>query len=545
MGTTDVSVEIIFHGITLTSYNLATAGYGEGSSGDLIFLNSGNAGLSRCEIAATLRREEIGASVSLDTLRKFIRPNDSSVSPLKSRDVLPDGRTLNQLVVNYTVKVTEGVTSMKPYIPRTRGVLYDSSFDNFTIQIFDGKKALKATHDIYPKAVKLPEGTYHIRASFVSKDLDMLEKIQTAALVVDFEVSKAVTLSVHKTLADLLSGGGEASKQTLFKGERATVWVSGGDGSAFPKSASVGDLLVGKLKVTTVGGGKLNLFNVAYLVPPEIKSKETPAALTSPEVSIVPEPPKEESVQLKEAVRDLEISWIKKITKDDVRKELIEKLEKEHGDHLPFLLACIEVAGEKLDKAEKDGALAADVVEQVTKYADTIASLIDTKNLAEYFGLKIDVAAGGEAAKNKKKEMDAQKSALTVALTWRARALRASFTLSDSAGVDSTDIDALSTKFDAALTTLSQWLASPPTSDGKYLALWAWRLERKKSYGGALRAINKYLSDPKNQDGENAAIWKELVEVKKRILTNLGWTIWNQYEEKWSIIKSPPDYAPF
>ncbi|KAI8846872.1 hypothetical protein BC829DRAFT_418846 [Chytridium lagenaria] len=465
LGTTDVSLEVIFHGISVTAYSVATAGYGNGSSGDLIYMNSGNAGLARCDLKATLRREEIIVSISL---------------------------------------VSEGTSGFKPFMARTSGVLYglqelkfeytkscvllDSSLDSFGLQVFDNQKALK---------------NYTVRIAIVSKDIDVLDKLQSAA---------PVSLSAHKTLADLLSGSGELSKQVLLKGDRIVFWVGGSEVSSL--------------------NGKLNLFNVAYIVPVEVKAKDTPVAATSPEIAAAPEPPKDEAMQLREAIRDLEISWLKKITKDDLRKDLIDRLE---------------IAGEKMEKAEKAANLTSDSVEDVKTAAEAILGNIDAKALAEYFGLKIDIAAGGESAKNKKKDMDAQKAALIAALSWRARAIRAALILGEkSADIKEGEMEALFTVFDEGLTSLSRWLSSPPTSDGKYVLLWAWRLEKKQAYGASLRVLSKFLNDPKNLDTDVATspIWKELVESKKRILAALGWTIWNQYEEKWSFLRSPPDFAP-
>ena len=134
VGETATSVEIVFHGIKLKSSSVATGGFGNFSGGDLIYLDSGNTGVARCDISAPLRKENIVVSVSLDTLRKSIRPSNAQLSPLKSRDILPDSRRLHQLILTYPIKVTEDVTSIKPIFARANGVLYDSYFENYSIQ---------------------------------------------------------------------------------------------------------------------------------------------------------------------------------------------------------------------------------------------------------------------------------------------------------------------------------------------------------------------------------------------------------------------------
>ncbi|KAJ3325037.1 tripeptidyl-peptidase II Tpp2 [Blyttiomyces sp. JEL0837] len=564
LGETQVSVEITFHGLELTASNTPTSGLGTNAGGDLIYLNAGNDGLSRCDLRAPIRAEDIAISVSLDTLRKSLRPTESVITPLKSRDVLPDSRRLHELVLTYTVKIDEDAT-ITPFYPRTSSILYDSIFDNFAIFVFDAMKSFKSHHDVKNHEVKLKEGTYTIRVQIVSANLGMLDKLQTTPITIDQKLAKPVSLSTYGSLGGLIEANGSLSAKSLRKGEALTFWVSGVEGSALPKGSTPGDLLVGSFKVT----GKTNLFKAAYIVPSEVKAKDTPEAANTP---ILPgakkvEEPKDDQTQLQEAMRDLEISWLKKMKNDEQRKALIAKLEAEHGNFLPFLVARLEVAAEQVQKAEKAKGDVASLLAEVSTSIDGIVGSIDQRELAYYFGLKVDLVAGGEAAKTKKKEMDEQKSAVILALLWKSIVLKHKIIIAsapkDAEALAAADpssktsveiVDELFAEFDRGLSEVAQWLPSPPTSDGRYLSLWAWRLRRKGMLGAALKAVNKYLGDAKSlaaigAGGADAATalatWNELLEVKKSVLEELGWKVWIKYEERWGIMRAPPTYSPF
>ncbi|KAJ3416574.1 tripeptidyl-peptidase II Tpp2 [Chytridiales sp. JEL 0842] len=550
VGTTKISVEVVFHGVHVkVASDNNKGGHGAFTGGDLLWLNNGNTGVARADVYSALRKESLDAGVTLDTLQKSVRPTEAVITPLKSRDVLPDGIRLHQLAMTYTIKVTDEYSNVTPALPRAKGLVYDAAFDNFELQIYDAQKSLKSHQDIYPKTVKLPEGTYTIKAQLVTKSFETLEKLKNSPIVVNFGLSKSVDLPIFKTLADSHVGKTGSVKDKLQKGESVSFWIGGVEGSSLPKSAAVGDILTGSLKIVE---RKMPLYNVAFVVPAELKNKDAPATPFSPMSSWAApdavETPKEDNVQMKEAIRDLEISWLKKMKKDEDQKALLERLEKEYSAFLPFLVAKLEVLAGKLEKAEKESKeVTEETLKAVDVAADSILSFVDTKELLCYLALKVDVAAGGEEAKNKKKEMDAQKAAVILAYLWKSKVLKARVLASKDAQ------EALVKEFDSMLSTLSQWLPSPPTSDSKYLVLWTWRLRRQGLNGQALKAINKFLADPKSlasvgsgEEGEKAlALWKDLVKEKGGILEELGWGVWRRYEERWGLVRTPPGYAPF
>ena len=96
-----------------------------------------------------------------------------------------------------------------------------------------------------------------------------------------------------------------------------------------------------------------------------------------------------------------------------------------------------------------------------------------------YYGARSSedaLESGSDEAKKIKKEKDTEKSAVQSALVMKARVLKRRI-LADPTAL--TAGHSLFVAFDKTLTDLASWLPGPsPTSDGRYLTLWGWRLRR-------------------------------------------------------------------
>ncbi|KAI8808438.1 Tripeptidyl peptidase II-domain-containing protein [Cladochytrium replicatum] len=566
---TVVSIETKFHGIlcgssTATGASAGVHAGGGGTASGHLLLDAGSSGFSRVDVVSTLRKEEISPSVTLDTVRKTIRPSESNIRPLGSRDVLPDTRQVQQLVLTYNIRTVEGV-SVTPRFPRFQDVLYESSVENFACIVFDAHKRMLSFQDVYPKSVKLGEGNYVVRVQLASYQVDLLEKLVNMPMVLDMSLSKSVNLSIYSRLAGVIGGSGESfKKRTLQKGERDVMWVGGVDDKAYPKDVKPGDYLLGKLDI--LGGGRKlekTLYSVIYVVPPEAKSNGDGNGNGGGSSSSGEEKPDDQSL-LKAAIRDLEISWLKKFGVEEHRDELLARLERDNPDHLPLLQVKLELLVAKAEKAlgsaNGDPETLKLLFGNVVETADRITGLIDLDKLAIYYGVKRDVNVDKEKAK--KKEMDKMKETAVIALGWKTWVLKELVVVEQgiapedegSSGLPSTETpapDSPLSKFDAALAKWAEWLADPQ-ADGKYLVQWLWRSKTKRHYGTALKAVNKYLSDPKNAaagaNGEKDDVgktWRKLVDVKIELLKELGWGLWARYEEKWIPLKFPKEYALF
>ncbi len=128
----------------------------------------------------------------------MLRPSESKITPLGSRDVMPDGKRLYQLVNTYTFKLSEK-TKIKPYFSISDN-LYDNPFAVLT-QIKDSRGYIVQWGSVYPKEVELGKGDYMILLQVEHSEYKVLEKNKTMALGLEAQLgekSKKLSLNVHR-----------------------------------------------------------------------------------------------------------------------------------------------------------------------------------------------------------------------------------------------------------------------------------------------------------------------------------------------------------
>ncbi|CAG8454666.1 15829_t:CDS:10 [Acaulospora morrowiae] len=493
LGNHNVSLEFVFHGIQIA--NNTTNG------GDTVYINGGDS-YTRLDIVAPVRREdEIYPSISFDTLRKTIRPTESSLKPLGlDRDVLPDSRRIYSLTLTYKFSTSEKNTSITPRFPAFFGLLYDSYFEDFFAIIYNTNKKVIGYLDIYAKTFKLEtKGDYVILAQVRHQSQELLEKLTNTTCFLDYTISKKVSLEIFGKLSDVfVFKKSTPVKSFLEKGERQAFFVgSPNDYSVYPKEGSPGDLLLGKLNFINsakIDGGQYYANLVIPPAPIKPKSKE--------------EKPTEE---LANAIRDLQISHLKKLSAgSDARAELLKELEESHPDHLPLYITKLELL---LDPSAKS-----------------------------------DKGSDDESATSKSGNMTPETATKAQALAVLADANPDSFSVIGSSSTPEADSESneFALQFEKTWKALAQWLDStPPISDFKNLMVYITRERRAKRFGSALKALNKYLSDT-GLNGETAKDYDKALELKIELLKDVEWNVWETYERKWKLIRIPPGgHAPF
>ena len=229
-----------------------------------------------------------------------------------------------ELILTYELKLKDGasVTLRKPALD---DILYDSAFDSVLLMIHDMHKRCIFFGDIYPKATKLEKGEYTIRVQVRHDSMDLLETLKTKCLYADIKLDSSVSLDFYSSLADLQNPSKKALSMKNGKldvGEPRPLFV---DCKTTAKDLKAGDILVGELSFgPKVEGGSIPAL---YVVPPEAKSKDS--SDSSPDEK---EPPSLETMA--NAVRDLKLEWIKKLTCAEEQTKLVEELQKNYPTHL-------------------------------------------------------------------------------------------------------------------------------------------------------------------------------------------------------------------
>ncbi|CAG8610460.1 383_t:CDS:2, partial [Dentiscutata heterogama] len=546
IGNHDVSLEFIFHGIQISNNAI--------SGNKTVFINGG-VPFTRLDITAPVRREEgINPSVQLDVIRKEIRPTESTLKPLCiDRDILPNSRRINALTLTYKFSTPEKNLSLTPRFPAFFDLLYDSYFEDFFAILYDANKKVIGHLDIYAKTFKLEyKGDYIIRAQIRHHSQELLEKLNNTICFLDYNLSKKVNLDVYGQIHDVFTAEKPTGvKNYLEKGERQAVFIgSPNDYSVYPKDSKPGDLLLGRLSFVNslkIDGGQ---YTASLLIPPPPAKKDStnggedgkgpaPTSDSGPSESTDKLEKKDEKTneELSEAIRDLQISYLKKFPAESTaREDLFSDLKDRYPSHLPISQTKLELL---LDVAsgEKEN-MTPETAKKILEVSEEILEMINLTELAQYYGIKQE-ANLNEAAKKKKKENDDKKKAVILALGAKVQALAALASISSSS-------DNLSTQLEETWKQLAQWLdAVPPISDFKQLLIYIIRERREKRYGNALKALGKWFGET-GLGNDNVKEYEKALGLKIELLKELEWKDWEKYEKKWKIIRNPPGgYAPF
>nr|CAG8507230.1 5767_t:CDS:10 [Entrophospora candida] len=549
-GVTMEVTEIVFHGIEIT--NTTTNG------GETVFVNGG------CPFT--------------HVLRKAIRPSEMSLKPLSpTRDIIPSSRRSFGLILTYKFTTIDKNLSFTPRFPAFNHLLYDSYFEDFFAIIFDANRKVIGYLDIYPSTFKLEsKGDYVIRAQVRHQSQPILEKLNNTVCLLDFNLSKKVSLDIYNQISDVFtSSKSTVGRLALEKGSRQALFIgSPNDYSSYPKDAKPGDILIGKLNfinnsANRIDGGQ-NFINL--IIPPApIKPKELIPSDNnnatagnnsdgdpgkdsgSDDVDVaqsteIPPPPIEKTKEekaienLNEAIRDVQIANLKKLPIDSsYLTDLLSELEDKYPKHLPLYQAKLEIFLETAKSSTSNTNTTELTVENakiVIDTADELLSKIDLLELARYYGVKQETNVN-ESAKKNKKENDEKKKVAVLALRSKAQAL---MVLAQKAAA--TNKNGLLERFEETYKSLIQWLDSiPPTSDIKNLLVYISRERQAKRYGNALKAINKYFVE-NSLTNDSTRDYEKLFDIKSDILKEVGWTIWENNEKKWKLIRIPPSGYP-
>lgn len=93
-------------------------------------------------------------SITTFTVIINFRPNESKVYPLKKRDIIPPGRQIYELLLNYGFHLNKS-TEVSPNCPLLSDVLYESEFESQLWMIYDSNKQFMGCGDAYPSKVRL------------------------------------------------------------------------------------------------------------------------------------------------------------------------------------------------------------------------------------------------------------------------------------------------------------------------------------------------------------------------------------------------------
>ncbi|XP_071511287.1 tripeptidyl-peptidase 2-like [Diadema antillarum] len=455
LGRSKVKYSLSFHGLT--------------PSEKTVEMHAAN-GVRKLFVKSNLRVEELSPSISIKNCVQPLRPNDCEFRPLGSRDVLPKGRQIYELILTYNFHQSK-TSEITPNCPLLSDLLYESEYESQLWMLFDGNKRYMGSGDAYPHqyTLKLDKGDYTLRLQVRHERKEMLDKLRDMVLLIDQKLSSSLSVDVYQTVNGALAGKAKfGSTVTVSRGGCVPIFIPPIPDDKLPKGASLGQILTGTVtfakselgkKVRGKRGhaagfwseGKRNMglkpdtYPFVYILTQSPHKPHPPKAEKSTK-----EKEKTKEEELAEALRDLKIGWLSKLEGDDLYKELAEQ----YPSHLPLHVAQLN---KKENHKERSKTLP-----EIVDAANAVLSLIDQSELAIYLAVKNDTRPD---ALSTKQEMEKQKHHLISALCLKGIALADQvLTATDSVSTETDPTPSSVAKTTATTTTTTASTTTTPST---------------------------------------------------------------------------------
>lgn len=422
---------------------------------------------------------------------------------------------MSELVLQYTLKLHNFDTPLdiKPYLPVLKNYLYDSFIADVTIQVFDFNKKLEGFSSIYPKKISIKrKGDYLIRVQVKDESIERLEKLQNALLAVDITLSKTVSFPLFSNYVEAFS----TKPKTKFNFRRNVpepIFVS--TPSELPKQINAGDVLKGCLKDDTLrlDGRKIPVTWIA----PSIIVKSTNHGPEKPST-----PPPKANIDQETYMKEAEIGWLKKLNTNEEKEQFFQQLYQKYPNDFAVLKARLEW----YQQSQSDE-------EQVLKYADELIALIDETAMLSYFA---DKETNHDDDLELKSKMELHKAAIILASGQKCAALIKLIEKDEQ--MDEEKVK----RFEDTYILLKKW--KPQSQDFHHILLTVWKHRKDKLYATAWKLLDKWIHD--------ATITKEKLndineahDLRRKLLKDLNFEVWSDYEVRLALLARPVDFASF
>ncbi len=255
---------------------------------------------------------EVSPFAKLDKWTSILKPISSKISPLGERDILPDGRPLYQLVLEYEFDLADSYEVVCRW-PGLQQILYESNFYAQFFMIFNAKKLLTGSGDAFPKPVKLSKGKHTVRLQVRHTSTTILDGLTDMPGHIERGVKNPISLQFYQTQTDAFAGNeSKFNSRVIHMGSSASLFIREPTQESLPKTCVPGDVLFGGvtyIKKNSHSFGSTDRpygYVFRYVVSDtKIVVKATPAAPVPVDPSLSP-------IQLLEsAVKEAKIKYLK------------------------------------------------------------------------------------------------------------------------------------------------------------------------------------------------------------------------------------------
>lgn len=491
--------------------------------GSRLVLNAGDA--VRGVLLRALRLQDVQPTAQLKYSEPVIRPAESKLTPLTSRDVIPPGRQIYQLINTYNFHVAKA-TEVSPIISLLCDMLYESEFESQMWMLYNSCKQLMAVGDAYPSkySVKLEKGDYTLRLNIRHENKSLLEKLQELPATIQQRLQQPITVDVYCSQAQALTNCKKFNSCALSSGDLLPVYFAAVPSDKISRTnITVGQSLTGTVVFAKDElGRKVDSYPLQYVVCEA--PRRSPAPRDREKGTRVPHD------DYMDALKDFTTNWLAKLEGDkleQVYEELQDKFPGYLGAHVTYLQALDPPTdAKKLPHAKEDPDVTTAWCEQLVAISEKVIKAIDQEKLLAYLGMKNDTRT--DAAKIKQ-EQEKQRGYLVEALCRKGTALCRLAALAQSNSAKEKVLDALQNN-------TNELLKFTDLTDSKAIHYGVWHCFTLKQWGRAIKLLNKIQEDRPSKEVE-----ERLIEAYEA----LGWQFYARAAQRAIPVKYPTAYRPF
>jgi len=466
----------------------------------------GGEGIHRLDLKSDLSYEDIHPEIKLKSSVQVLRPTESQVVTLGSRDIIPTGRYTYEMQLQYSFSVPKA-TELQVNISMLSDMLYESELESQLWMLYDANKRCVGFGDAYPSswALKVEKGDYTLRAHIRQEKRELLDRFADTPVLISSKLSSYIAMDVYTSKSEALVGGKKFGTEIGYPGKNVPVYIAPVNTDKHTKGATLGQFLQGTATFAKdEGSKKIDVYTIKYILPEISKKKDKNKEKDSKKNKT------DDFEAYCEAVKDTKISWLAKLPANDQETQELYKTLVEEGVSVTSVHAARLQGLLAITDQNKDDNL-------VLQTADKVITSVDEKELLAWMGTKSDTR---ENAADVKKEMEKQKGHLLEALAAKGDAL---IKIGDAKETDLDDIYSTILKY------------CDPT-DAKVIAFVVNYLIFNNFFAKALKLVVKQLDDKMNKD-----LMNQLIDL----LHKMEWDYAARLTKLGMAAKFPPAYQPF
>lgn len=183
-------------------------------------------GIYRIDLT-TLTTEEISPGIQLKSSVMVLKPSETKLLPLSSRDVIPPGRQIYENVFTYNLHLSKP-QELALHAPLFSDILYESEFESQLWLLFDTNKMLINVGDAFSnkKFFKLDKGEYVIRLQVRHEKRELLEKVSESVMLATFKLATPIPLDIYFAHYLAIQQGKKCSNFTISRTGDRPVYVT-------------------------------------------------------------------------------------------------------------------------------------------------------------------------------------------------------------------------------------------------------------------------------------------------------------------------------